>query len=173
MGNIILGIDPSSTLTGFCVLDMDAAKISSTEPFAKVLLLSEVRISGRDRHDKIEMLGDRVEDVINEFGAKFVAIEAGYVGQNPAVALLLGEIRGACVYAARRHTPDVYQGSPREIRCAIGIKGKQKKRELGKFDVLNQVIRLLRLTTCPKENAADAAATAIWGGLKVSEPVPF
>ncbi len=167
---IVAGIDPGSRVTGFCALEVKGATM-------KVLRLEALRIIGRTKADKLAALEAGLSGALVHTRPSIVAVEAGYVGGwapgRTASALMVAEFRGVALLIARSITPNVEEVSVGSARKAIGVKGGH--RDQAKLAVLRAVCWMLRLAHAPREDAADAAALAIWAANRVAllHAVPF
>lgn len=79
---IILGLDPSITKTGFCVLDTEA-------PFSAFIKRGRLRTSLRDGHITLRLLKqqNQIKELMEEYSIDFVAMEAPYFGGGEAEEL--------------------------------------------------------------------------------------
>lgn len=147
---LILGIDPGSRITGYGLI---LTSINNNKYIA----------SGCIRTGKLALLAERLRVIYSEVHALItahhpqeVAIEDVFVARSPAAALKLGHARAAALLAAANCDLPITAYQPRKIKKAVVGTGAATKEQ-----VQWMVRMLLRLTTTPQEDAADALATAI------------
>ena len=105
----------------------------------------------------------------------FVALETGFIPRgrsahkmNPYSILMLSEFRGVARYLTRKRKAEVVEVNPFQLRSGLGLNSNATK-----GDIRVRISLYLRLKTAPKEDAADAAALALWAGEESRKPVPF
>lgn len=148
----ILGIDPGIGVTGFSVLDEDAAGSLS------FLRSGDIRTdASAPFSERLKKIFDQVLEVIDTDHPSAVALEDTFLGKNVKSTLKLGQARGAAILAAAVRGLPVYEYTPTAVKMAVvGYGGA------GKAQVQQMVSRFLRLSqTLRSEHQADAAAVAI------------
>ena len=145
----ILGIDPGSRFTGFGVIDSDG--VHSVHVVSGV-----IKVNGDTLAERLGLIFSRISEVLDEYQPEEFAIESVFMAKNPDSALKLGQARGAAICAAAiRHLP-VAEYSPRSIKQAVVGNGGAAKAQ-----VQHMVSMLLNLSEKPREDQADALATAV------------
>lgn len=146
----ILGIDPGLGITGYGVVEKAGSKLVYVA-------------SGRVRSNDALPLAGRLStillglsEVIETYAPVEVAVEKVFVNVNPHSTLLLGQARGAAICAAVMARLPVSEYSAMQVKQAVVGQGRAKKEQ-----VQEMVRRLLGLSGCPGEDAADALACAI------------
>lgn len=146
----ILGIDPGLGITGYGVVEKDGSRLAYVA-------------SGRVRSNESQPLAERLStilvglaEVIETYAPVEVAVEKVFVNVNPHSTLLLGQARGAAICAAVLARLPVAEYSAMQVKQAVVGQGRAKKEQ-----VQEMVRRLLKLSGCPGEDAADALACAI------------
>ena len=146
----ILGIDPGLGITGSGVVEKAGSKLVYVA-------------SGRVRSNDALPLAGRLStillglsEVIETYAPVEVAVEKVFVNVNPHSTLLLGQARGAAICAAVMARLPVSEYSAMQVKQAVVGQGRAKKEQ-----VQEMVRRLLGLSGCPGEDAADALACAI------------
>lgn len=146
----VLGIDPSVQSTGYGVIEY------SDNNYA-VLDYGAIRPSRRLPFlHKINMIRNRLEEIIRTQEPDEVAIENPFYAQNVRTAITLGQVRGAALVAVAAQNRPLYEYSALEIKKAVTGYGRADKDQ-----VKTMIKTLLRL----KEkdlgtDAADALAAA-------------
>ena len=86
-----------------------------------------------------------------------IAMEELFFCKNVTTAIAVGEARGAAIVAMRKHTNNLFEYTPMQIKQAVTGYGKADKRQ-----VQQMVKLLLNLPEIPKpDDAADGLAIAI------------
>ena len=84
------------------------------------------------------------------------AMEALFYAQNLQTTLIMGEARGAAMYAMAEAGLEIYEMAPRKVKQAVVGHGAAQKSAVAKM-----VQRMLHLTELPAPDAADALAVAL------------
>jgi crossover junction endodeoxyribonuclease RuvC len=146
----VLGIDPSLQSTGFGVIEYSDNSYSVLEygvikPSRQLLLLH-----------KINMIRNRLEEIIRTHEPEEVAIENPFYAQNVKTAITLGQVRGAVLVAVASQNCPLQEYSALEIKKAVTGYGRADK---------DQVIAMIKILLDLQgeeigSDAADALATA-------------
>jgi crossover junction endodeoxyribonuclease RuvC len=147
---IILGIDPGASRTGYAVVEAvgDTVLVRETGTLAT---------SARNPfHMRLKSIYQRLSRVVAKYAPDEIAVEDVFVKRNIRVALKLGHVRGVALLVAAVHDVPVGEYSPGEIKQAVVGAGNASKEQV-KF----MVTALLRLSTAPPEDEADALAVAL------------
>lgn len=153
-GEIVLGVDPGLTCTGWGIVREVGNKFVYVE-------------SGRIRTKPVTPMAERISEiyvtlqgVVNQYDVTRGAVEAGYVGKGALSALKLGQARAAAVLALHQSGIPVCDLSPREVKLAVVGKGSASKEQ-----VSYMVGQLLGLQFDPGEaDISDALGIAITAG---------
>lgn len=150
----IVGVDPGTEFVGYAVLehDLDSGK------GLRLLECDRIHAQGSKAfrlywiHEKMEELFLRYKDQRID-----LAMEQTFVGSNAAVAIVMGEGRGAILAAA---------GAVRGIRVSDYMPSVAKKAIAGngsasKYQVAAAVSLILQLPDLVSLDASDAAAIAL------------
>lgn len=148
----ILGIDPGSRLTGFGVVDFVRA-----EPV--YVASGTIRSLIGDFPARLRQIYDSVTTVVDEYRPDIVAVESVFMHKNAASALKLGQARSAALCATFGRMLEIHEYAPREIKQAIVGTGSASKEQ-----VQHMIVSLLRLSSTPAPDAADALAAAVCHG---------
>jgi len=146
----VLGIDPSVQSTGYGVIDYDDNRYTILEygaikPPRRLPFLH-----------KINMIKNRLEEVIRTHTPEEVAIENPFYAQNVKTAITLGQVRGAVLVAVASQNCPLHEYSALEIKKAVTGYGRADK---------NQVKTMIKTLLDMQEkdigtDAADALAAA-------------
>lgn len=148
---IIIGIDPGLTCTGWGVVRKKGASVVYVD-------------SGRLRTKASEPMAERlsylfseIANVCRKYDVTRGAVEAGYVGTGALSALKLGQARACAVLAIQETAGQVMDIAPREVKMAVTGNGASSKQQ-----VSYMVGQMLGLEfERGEEDISDALAIAI------------
>lgn len=162
-GNLILGVDPGTAITGFGVVRHD--------PRAGVELVECGVVRTRPTEELSERLRDIFEgisEVIARHQPAVVAVEGAFYAKNVRTAIVLGHARGVVLLAAALRGLEVAEYPPAEIKTAVAGTGGATKRQVGLM-----VQRHLRLVEPPRpDDAADGVAAALCHAFTLGRRLP-
>ena len=120
----VLGIDPSVQSTGFGIIEYTDNSYSVLEygeikPSRQLLLLH-----------KVNMIRNRIEEIICTHKPEEVAIENPFYAQNIKTAITLGQVRGAVLVAVASQNRSLYEYSALEIKKAVTGYGRADKAQV-------------------------------------------
>jgi crossover junction endodeoxyribonuclease RuvC len=146
----VLGLDPSSQSTGFGIIEF-------SNDLYKVLEYGTIKPQRRQLfHEKLNMIKQAVEKLIDRHNPEEVAIENPFYAQNIKTAITLGQVRGAVLVAIAGRGAALFEYSPLEIKKAVTGYGQADKNQ-----VKVMVKALLHLDEAElEEDASDALACA-------------
>ncbi|WP_124039525.1 crossover junction endodeoxyribonuclease RuvC [Neoactinobaculum massilliense] len=154
----ILGIDPGLTRCGLGTIDADSRR--------RVRLV-DMRV-GRSPvdmapHQRLLLIANAIDAVIEEFHPDVVAIERVFAQSNVRSVTSTAQVAGIAMLAAARAGLPLGMHSPSEVKAAVSGNGRAHK-----LQVQTMVKRILRMEQLPRpKDAADALAIAIthaWRG---------
>ena len=148
---IILGIDPGSINCGYSVLEVEKRQILAagcgTIKLGNILALEK----------KIDIIYNKICDVIEEYKPQHIAIESIFFGKNVKSAIILGHVRGVILLAASQFGLNLFEYSPREVKNSVVGHGNASKEQ-----VKYMVKKILDMKVNPKTyDEADALAVAL------------
>ncbi|HLQ86738.1 MAG TPA: crossover junction endodeoxyribonuclease RuvC [Salinisphaeraceae bacterium] len=146
--NLILGIDPGSSITGYAVLEGGNAPHLRD---AGCIRLPRAAFAVR-----LGLIFQNLSDIIREHEPDVMAVEDVFVSRNAASALKLGQARGAAICAGAAASLPVSEYTPTQIKNAIVGRGRADKRQMQ-----HMVGVLLGISKHLQADAADAAAVAL------------
>ena len=149
--NIILGIDPGTTIMGFGLV-----KTSKTE--LKFIQMNELHLKKYDNHFlKLQQIFKRTIELIEEFNPDEIALEAPFYGKNVQSMLKLGRAQGVAMAAGLSREIAISEYSPKKIKMAITGNGNASKEQVAKM-----LQKLLNIKSLPKNlDATDGLAAAV------------
>ena len=156
-GYRILGIDPGSQITGFCILEKPHENVRNIKEM-KIIDAGVLRTkSGLSSYEKTGYLHKSVLALIEKYEPSTMVIEKAFHGVNAQSALRLGETRGSYISAAFMHSLDIKELTPTHVKKAITGHGHADKDQ-----VANAVKYLLGFESKKMPyDATDAIAIAL------------
>lgn len=112
--------------------------------------------AGWERSRCLVRIVEVLRDQIKKFRPTVCIIEGLFYAQNLQTALVMGEARGASLFAAAEQGLDIYEIATRKVKQAIVGYGAAQKLAVAKM-----VQRLLKLPETPDADAGDALALAL------------
>ena len=158
--NIILGIDPGTTIMGFGL-------IKTTKKEIELIQLHELQLKKYDNHFlKLKKIFSRTIELIDEFHPDEIAIEAPFFGKNVQSMLKLGRAQGVAMAAGLSREVSITEYSPKKIKMAITGNGNASKEQVAKM-----LQKLLKIKTLPKNlDATDGLAAAVCHFYNMGKP---
>lgn len=147
---VVLGIDPGTTVTGYGILLSEKGKIS-------VLDYGAIRPTPTlELNERYWIIFSCLLTLIRKFQPDAVAIETQFMSKNPQSAIKLGMARGCAILAAKQSGLEIAEFTPTKAKKAVTGVGGASKEQVGAM-----IARLLNLSEPPTPaDAADALALA-------------
>lgn len=162
-GNIILGIDPGTTVMGFGVLRYQGSK-------AELVDLGCVQFKDCATHyQKLNKVLAVLQTLIERYQPQELAIEAPFFGKNVQSMLKLGRAQGVAIAVAMRSGLTVDEYSPLKVKMAITGNGASSKEQVA--DMLRRFLHIPLEELHLKLDATDALAVAYCHFLQKKNPV--
>lgn len=159
---IILGIDPGTTIMGYGILKVVGNK---TELLAMgVLDLKKYS----DHYLKLQRIFARTLSLIDEFHPDCLAIEAPFFGKNVQSMLKLGRAQGVAMSAALYRDVPITEYAPLKIKMAITGSGAASKEQVA--DMLRRFLKIPQEQMLPQLDATDGLAAAYCHFLQMGRP---
>jgi crossover junction endodeoxyribonuclease RuvC len=146
---LILGIDPGSRKTGFGV-------VNAVEGRHEYVVSGVIRLVATSLPERLKVVFNSLVEIIEEYCPEEVAVEKVFMAKSADSALKLGQARGAAIAAVVSCDLPVAEYDTRKIKQSVVGNGAAEKRQ-----VQHMVQCLLKLSSIPQEDAADALATAL------------
>ncbi len=146
----VLGIDPGSRVTGYGVIESEGGHL-------RFISCGIIKTNPKCLFShRLNEIFDGINEVIQLHDPDVSAVEDVFMAKNPNSALKLGQARGAAIVAIMQNGLQVYDYTPKTVKQAVAGYGQAEK-----IQVQNMVQAILRLSTSPSSDAADALAVAI------------
>jgi len=158
---IILGIDPGTLVMGYGIIEIKQNQIG-------LLHMNVLKLSAKkDAYQRLELIYQRVSELIALYKPDMFAIEAPFYGKNVQSMLKLGRAQGVAIAAAMQAALPVFEYSPKKIKQSITGNGNADKEQVWKM-----LQRLTMITETPEYlDASDALAVAICHHFQSNVPV--
>ncbi len=149
--NIILGIDPGTTIMGFGLIKVVGKKM-------EFLQLNELQLSKYDNHYKrLKLIFERTIELIDTYHPDQIAIEAPFFGKNVQSMLKLGRAQGVAMAAGLNKEIPITEYLPKKIKMSITGNGNASKEQVAKM-----LQGMFKLKELPKNlDATDGLAAAV------------
>jgi len=148
---IILGIDPGTLIMGYGIIEVNGNGVKMK--MMQVLKLS----SQKDNYQRLQLIHEKVEELITKYKPHEFAIEAPFFGKNVQSMLKLGRAQGVAIAAAMHAGLPVTEYSPKKVKQSVTGNGNADKEQVWKM-----LRQLLSLKEEPDSyDATDALAVAV------------
>jgi len=147
----IIGIDPGTATTGFCILDKENSEI-------KLLDYGCIKTS-KDFQDseRLKQISDDIDTLIDKWNPEKASIEKLFFNKNVKTAMSVAQARGVIIERLENKNIKQKEYTPLQIKSAVCGYGKADKK------MVQEMVRLtFGLKEIPKpDDAADAIAAAL------------
>ncbi len=148
---IILGIDPGTVVMGYGLVRSNGSQLHMVD-------MGVLRLPAyKDGHERLRLIHQKVQELIERFDAGDFAIEAPFFGKNVQSMLKLGRAQGVAIAAAMQAGLPVTEYSPKKVKQSITGNGNSEKEQVWKM--LQHILQLEQDT--PAYDASDALAVAV------------
>ena len=145
----ILGIDPGSRITGYCVIDD-----SINGP--QYVISGCLKVGKENFPERLREIYKGIHRIVEEYSPDELAIEQVFMHKNADSALKLGHARGAAMCAVLAFDIPVFEYAARQIKQAVVGKGNADKEQ-----VRHMVKYILGLREPLALDASDALGVAL------------
>ncbi len=151
MEQIILGIDPGTSVTGYGLIKVEKKKMN-------FLLLDELLLHKYASHElKLKKIFEKTLSLIDTYHPDEIAIEAPFYGKNVQSMLKLGRAQGVAMAASLYREIPITEYAPKKIKMAITGNGNASKEQ-----VAGMLQSLLKIEKLPKRlDSTDGLAAAV------------
>lgn len=147
----ILGIDPGTNILGFAVIEVQGEHIQVLE--IGVIHLKEKK----EHHEKLREIFLEIQEIIERYLPKDLAIEAPFFGKNVQSMLKLGRAQGVAMAAGMTMGLNITEYSPKKVKQSVTGNGNAAKEQ-----VADMLCRMLQLKPDKMElDATDALSVAV------------
>lgn len=148
---IILGIDPGTLVMGYGIIEVNGNGV-------KMKLMHVLKLSSqKDNYQRLQLIHEKVDELIKKYKPHEFAIEAPFFGKNVQSMLKLGRAQGVAIAAAINAGLPVTEYSPKKVKQSVTGNGNADKEQVWKM-----LRQLLSLEEQPDSyDATDALAVAV------------
>jgi crossover junction endodeoxyribonuclease RuvC len=149
--NIILGIDPGTTIMGYGLIHVKGNKM-------ELIQMGVLHLSKLGSHElKLKKIFERTLQLVDEYKPDEFAVEAPFFGKNVQSMLKLGRAQGVAMSAALYRDIPIFEYAPKKIKMAITGQGTASKEQ-----VAAMLKSILNIKEMPKHlDASDGLAAAV------------
>ena len=159
---IILGIDPGTTIMGYGLIKVEGNKVS-------LIAMGVLDLKKYSNHYlKLQKIFSRTLSLIDEFHPDHLAIEAPFFGKNVQSMLKLGRAQGVAMSAALYRDIPLTEYAPLKIKMAITGRGSASKEQVA--DMLRRFLHIPEDQMLPQLDATDGLAAAYCHFLQMGRP---
>lgn len=120
----LIGIDPGTNNLGYAILHVNGKKL-------KVEDLGIINFNkSLDHHQKLKIIFERIQQIIDSYEPKEMAIEAPFYGKNVQSMLKLGRAQGVAIAAAMTKGLNAVEYSPKKIKQIVTGNGNAAKEQV-------------------------------------------
>jgi crossover junction endodeoxyribonuclease RuvC len=149
---IILGIDPGTLMMGYSIVIVQNGKL-------ELIAMDILKLSAKkDNYQRLQIIHQKVTDLISKFHPHCFAIEAPFFGKNVQSMLKLGRAQGVAIAAAMHAGLEVCEYSPRKIKQSITGNGNAGKEQV--WQMLQRIL-VIKEKKILYLDASDALAVAV------------
>lgn len=147
----ILGVDPGTNLCGYAILEVIDKQL-------KVLSFGVFHLEKfPDHHEKLKEIFLQLQEIIETYQPKHLAIEAPFYGKNVQSMLKLGRAQGVAMAAGMTMGLQICEYAPKKIKQSITGNGNASKEQ-----VAAMLESILKIKIESKYlDATDALAAAV------------
>jgi crossover junction endodeoxyribonuclease RuvC len=148
---IILGIDPGTTVMGYGLVNKE-----KKEP--EFITMGVIELNKfKDHYQRLETIFTRINQIIENYQPKEIALEAPFYGKNVQSMLKLGRAQGVAMAAGLSRSIPIFEYAPRKIKQAITGNGNASKEQVAFL-----LQRMFAIEKMPeKMDATDGLAAAV------------
>ena len=147
----ILGVDPGTNVLGYAIIEVRKKKLFLVQH--GILTLSHLK----DHQLKLKRIYERLQQLIEQYKPREMAIEAPFFGKNVQSMLKLGRAQGVAIAAAITMGVEMTEYAPKKIKLSVTGNGNASKEQVAAMleNILNQKLEQISL------DATDALAAAV------------
>lgn len=155
--SVIIGIDPGTTTVWYAIIEKN--KSLSLLDYGVIHTTPKIPIS-----EKLLEIGYDIKNLIEKYSPDLVVVEKLYFASNVKTGISVAECRWVILYEAIKHSVDLLEFTPLQVKKAITGNGTANKKQV---QIATKM--LLGLKEIPKpDDAADAIAIAYMGALHIN-----
>ncbi|HSQ34753.1 MAG TPA: crossover junction endodeoxyribonuclease RuvC [Candidatus Binatia bacterium] len=126
---LILGLDPGSLRFGVGIVEKDKRRFAYVHS-------ETIRLKDRDFVERMQVLWERLDELIAAFPVEHAAMEEGFLGKNIRSMSLLSTVRGVAMAALLKRRLPLRFYAPRQVKLALTGYGNADKEQVAKMTAL-------------------------------------
>jgi crossover junction endodeoxyribonuclease RuvC len=147
----ILGIDPGTNILGYAILEVKGREL-------KLVTYGVIKLKGDLlHHEKLREIFLDLQELIETYLPKYLAVEAPFYGKNVQSMLKLGRAQGVAMAAAITMGLEISEYSPKKIKQSVTGNGNASKEQVAAM--LQTILRVK--ISMENLDATDALAVAV------------
>ncbi len=147
----ILGVDPGTNLMGYALLEICGSEM-------KLITLGVLKLAQyKDHQTKLKEIYLQLQEIIETYLPKVMAVEAPFYGKNVQSMLKLGRAQGVSMAAGITMGLDIVEFSPKKIKQSVTGNGNASKEQVS--GMLNHILK--QKIESKYLDATDALAAAV------------
>jgi len=120
----ILGVDPGTNILGYGLLEVEGKKV-------KLITMGVIKLSHYPDHQtKLKEIYLQLQEIIETYLPRTLAVEAPFFGKNVQSMLKLGRAQGVSMAAAITMGLEIVEYSPKAIKKSITGNGNASKEQV-------------------------------------------
>jgi len=146
----ILGVDPGTNILGYAILEVSGKQV-------KIITFGVIKLFKEENQaQKLKEIFLQVQEIIESYLPKYLAIEAPFYGKNVQSMLKLGRAQGVAIAAGITMGLEVNEYSPKLIKKSVTGNGNASKEQVSAM--LESILKVK--IQSEYHDATDALATA-------------
>lgn len=146
----ILGVDPGTNILGYALLEISNKQV-------RVIAYDVIKlIDEESQQHKLKEIYLQLQEIIETYLPKYLAIEAPFFGKNVQSMLKLGRAQGVSMAAAITMGVEIFEYSPKKIKQSVTGNGNASKEQV--HAMLQNILKIK--INAKHLDATDAIATA-------------
>ncbi len=147
----ILGVDPGTNVLGYAVMEVKGRQ-TTISTFGVIKLQKH-----KEHHEKLREIFLQLQEIIETYLPKYMAVEAPFYGKNVQSMLKLGRAQGVAMAAGITMGLEIFEYAPKKIKLSITGNGNASKEQ-----VASMLEHILKVKVSSKYlDATDALAVAM------------
>ncbi|HMP29577.1 MAG TPA: crossover junction endodeoxyribonuclease RuvC [Saprospiraceae bacterium] len=146
----ILGIDPGTNILGYAIMEVNGRQL-------KLITHGVIKLKGEEDHQsKLKEIFLQLQEIIETYLPKELAIEAPFYAKNVQSLLKLGRAQGVAIAAGITMGLNITEYMPKKVKMAVTGNGNASKEQVAAM--LEHILKI----KIPSEylDATDALAVA-------------
>ena len=147
----ILGVDPGTNQLGYAVIEVRGKEL-------KLITLGVLRLQKYNDHQtKLKEIFLQLQEIIETYLPRHMAVEAPFYGKNVQSMLKLGRAQGVAMAAGMTMGVTITEYAPKKIKQSVTGSGNASKEQVAAM--LNSILKM-KIET-PNLDATDALGAAV------------